>query len=65
MGIRSILSKPLAKWVVNDQKKWALNPDKFQSKLFQNLIKSGSNTQFGKDHNFNDIHNHSHPPLNR
>ena len=59
MGIRSILSKPLAKWVVNDQKKWALNPDKFQSKLFQNLIKSGSNTQFGKDHNFNDIHNHS------
>ena len=59
MGIRSILSKPLAKWVVNDQKKWALNPDKFQSKLFQNLIKSGSNTLFGKDHNFNDIHNHS------
>ena len=59
MGIRSILSKPLAKWVVNDQKKWALNPDKFQSKLFQNLIKSGSNTQFGRDHNFNDIQNHS------
>ena len=59
MGIRSILSKPLAKWVVNDQKKWALNPDKFQSKLFKNLIKSGLNTQFGRDHHFNDIHNHS------
>ena len=59
MGIRSILSKPIAKWVVNDQKKWSLNPGKFQSRLFKKLIKSGSNTQFGRDHNFDQIHNHA------
>ena len=59
MGIRSLLSKPLAKWVVNDQKKWALNPGKFQSNLFRKLIKSGSKTQFGRDHQFDEIRNHT------
>ena len=59
MGIRSILSKPLAKWVVNDQKKWALNPVKFQSNLFRKLIKSGSKTHFGRDHQFGEIRNHT------
>ena len=59
MGIRSLLSKPLAKWVVNDQKKWALNPGKFQSNLFRKLIKSGSKTQFGRDHQFDEIQNHT------
>ena len=59
MGIRSILSKPLAKWIVYDQKKWALNPGKFQSNLFRKLIKSGSKTQFGRDHQFDEIQNHT------
>lgn len=59
MGIRSILSKPLAKWKVYDQKKWALNPGKFQSNLFRKLIKSGSKTQFGRDHQFDEIRNHT------
>ena len=59
MGIRSILSKPLAKWIVYDQKKWALNPGKFQSTLFRKLIKSGSKTQFGRDHQFDEIRNHT------
>ena len=59
MGIRSILSKPLAKWIVYDQKKWALNPGKFQSNLFRKLIKSGSKTQFGRDHQFGEIRNHT------
>ncbi len=59
MGIRSILSKPIAKWIVYDQKKWALNPGKFQSNLFRKLIKSGSKTQFGRDHQFDEIQNHT------
>lgn len=59
MGIRSLLSKPIAKWIVYDQKKWALNPGKFQSNLFRKLIKSGSKTQFGRDHQFNEIRNHT------
>jgi len=59
MGIRSILSKPIAKWIVYDQKKWALNPGKFQSNLFRKLIKSGSKTQFGRDHQFDEIRNHT------
>ena len=59
MGIRSILSKPIAKWIVYDQKKWALNPGKFQSNLFRKLIKSGSKTQFGRNHQFDEIRNHT------
>ena len=59
MGIRSILSKPLAKWIVYDQKKWALNPGKFQFNLFKKLIKSGAKTQFGRDHKFDEIQNHT------
>ena len=58
MGIRSILSKPIAKWIVYDQKKWAFNPGKFQSNLFRKLIKSGLKTQFGRDHQFDEIRNH-------
>jgi len=40
-------------------KKWALNPGKFQSNLFRKLIKSGSKTQFGRDHQFDEIRNHT------
>ena len=58
MGIRGILSKPLAKAVVAAQKKWAANPGKTQQKIFEKIIKKAKGTSFGKDHGFGDIKNY-------
>jgi hypothetical protein len=58
MGIRSILSKPFAAYVVNQQKKWALDPFRIQEKVFRQLIEGGKNTKFGKEHSFDLIKNY-------
>ena len=46
---------------------WSMSPIKTQKKVFKKLIKSGSQTIFGKDHNFKKIKTHSdyvkHVPL--
>lgn len=58
MGIRSILSKPLAAYVAAQQKKWALDPFKTQEKVLNQLVKGGKNTKFGKNHHFETIRNY-------
>ena len=58
MRIRSGLSKPLASLIAKQQKKWALAPEKYQNKIFDQLIKNGAKTLFGQDHNFKDIANY-------
>jgi hypothetical protein len=55
MGIRSILSKPIAAYVVNQQRKWAARPAEVQQNLMQHLVNQGVSTIFGKDHHFKDI----------
>jgi len=55
MGIRSRLSIPLAKFIVNQERKWMADPVSAQQKWFKNLIGKAENTQFGKDHEFRDI----------
>jgi hypothetical protein len=55
MGIRSILSKPLAKLLLYNRSKWIKNPVETQEKVFQQLVKIGSKTAFGADHHFNKI----------
>ncbi len=59
MGIRASLSKPLAGIITREQKKWSSDPEKFQQKIFEQLIKVGSNTVFGHDHDFKDITNYA------
>ena len=59
MSIKSFLAKPFAKFATNQVKKWAENPHKTQEKVFKNLIKKGSKTAFGKDHNFENINNYA------
>ncbi|MEM1138005.1 MAG: GH3 auxin-responsive promoter family protein [Bacteroidota bacterium] len=59
MGIRSLLSKPLAAYINYYQKKWSTQPASTQNKLLQRLIKKGSTTTFGIDHHFNDIKNYN------
>jgi hypothetical protein len=58
MGIRASLSKPFASVVVAQQNAWSADPEKYQKKIFDQLIKIGSATSFGKDHDFKDIANY-------
>lgn len=58
MGIRSVLSKPLAAYIARQQQKWSSEPEQSQDKVFQTLIKKASNTRFGKDHGFSAINDY-------
>ncbi|MDO1446055.1 GH3 auxin-responsive promoter family protein [Rhodocytophaga aerolata] len=58
MGIRALLSKPLAAYIVQAQNKWAASPVETQQKTFQHLLAEGKNTLFGKDHHFENIRSH-------
>ncbi|MFT7055047.1 MAG: hypothetical protein ACJAR3_000674, partial [Roseivirga sp.] len=55
MGIRSVLSKPLAAFVAAQQRKWSLNPMDAQQNVFDKNIAAASQTVFGKDHGFEEI----------
>ena len=58
MGFRSFLSKPFAKYIVNQQKKWSSNPGASQKKVFDQLLTKARDTKFGVDHNFSSIKTH-------
>lgn len=58
MGIRSVLSKPFAKKVVNYQKKWSQEAGKYQQNIFNKIITKASSTVFGENHGFADIKTH-------
>lgn len=55
MGVRSVLSRPLAKWVVQRQQEWMHRPAEAQQRWFRQLVSSGKATRFGQDHRFGDI----------
>lgn len=55
--LKSFLAKPFAKYVVKKTAKWANKPQQTQEKVFQNLIKTAQDTQFGEDHHFKNIKN--------
>ena len=55
MGIKSWLSIPFAKYVVNQQRKWAQKPVMHQKRTFESLIVQGRETLFGEDHGFKHI----------
>ncbi|MGV9002546.1 GH3 auxin-responsive promoter family protein [Flavobacterium sp.] len=55
MSIKTIAAKLFAKRIYNKTQKWASKPVETQQKVFEALIKSASETEFGKDHNFSKI----------
>ncbi|HAA16235.1 MAG TPA: hypothetical protein DCE41_32840 [Cytophagales bacterium] len=59
MGIRGTLSKPLARYIVRQQNKWAAKPIETQQEVFNQLIAKGQHTVFGKDHDFASIRSHA------
>jgi len=58
MGFRSLLSKPLARYVVDQQQNWMFNAPTFQHQWRQKLVQQAKNTTFGHDHVFKDIHSY-------
>lgn len=59
MGIRSVLSKPLAAIVASQQRSWSMRPGETQKKVFKSIISGAKNTVFGRDHNFKNIRSHA------
>lgn len=55
MGFKSFILKPYARYMAGQVKKWSKNPLKIQENIFHELIRTGSNTAFGKDHRFDEI----------
>jgi GH3 auxin-responsive promoter len=55
MSIKTIGAKIFASIIHNKTQKWANNPVETQQNVFQSLIKEAQNTQFGKDHHFDEI----------
>ncbi|GAA4068288.1 GH3 auxin-responsive promoter family protein [Flavobacterium cheonanense] len=55
MSIKSIAAKLFAKSIHKKTQKWASNPVETQQKVFNDLIRQAKETQFGKDHKFNEI----------
>ena len=55
MSIKSIAAKIFAKKIHKKTLKWASKPVQTQQKVFEELIHLAKNTQFGKDHRFDEI----------
>lgn len=55
MGIRSVLSRPLAYWVYQEQKRWSQKPVESQQSIFKALVEKGADTRYGKEHDFRGI----------
>ncbi len=58
MGLLSVLSKPLAKFIARKTRAWSGRPVESQAKVFSDLLTGGINTLFGREHNFSEIKNY-------
>jgi GH3 auxin-responsive promoter len=58
MTIKSILAKPFANYIYKQIKKQMEHAVESQQAIFNSLIKVGTKTEFGKDHNFSAIKTH-------
>jgi hypothetical protein len=59
MKIKSLLAKPFASIIHRQIRKGMLTAIEDQQNIFQYLIKSGSKTEFGKEHGFDEIKSHT------
>ena len=59
MSIKTIAAKLFAGYIYKKIQRWANDPINAQQRIFDDLIWSAKETQFGKDHNFGSITNYS------
>ena len=57
-SLKARLSKPFANIVAKRISKWADNPVKTQTKVFNQLIQQAKYTAFGRDHDFSSIYSY-------
>jgi len=55
MGYKSFLLRPIAKKIARDIKRWSAAPLSAQQRVFDELIRQGRRTVFGRDHGFDRI----------
>ncbi|MBO9582979.1 MAG: GH3 auxin-responsive promoter family protein [Flavobacterium sp.] len=55
MSIKSIAAKIFARKIYKQTLRWAEKPVETQQKVFKSLIENALNTEFGKDHHFDQI----------
>ncbi len=55
MSIKSFAAKIFAKYIQHEIYKWSSKPEETQAKVFREIIEAAKNTQFGQDHNFENI----------
>src|ERR1035438_8041345 len=58
MGLKSAISLPFAKYIAKNTHKWSNNPHQTQQKVFDELIKVGRNTAYGREHNLPLVNNY-------
>jgi hypothetical protein len=59
MSVKALAARIFAAIVDWKTNKWLNRPVASQEKVFKSLLRKGMNTQFGKDHHFDEIHTHS------
>ena len=59
MSLKSFAAKIFAKNIAKKTAEWVNNPIQTQEKVFQSLIATAKNTDFGKDHHFSNIITHA------
>ena len=55
MSLKAFAAKIFASYIQKKTHRWASNPVQTQQNVFKSLIQEARNTQFGKDHGFDDI----------
>lgn len=55
MSLKSIFARPFANYIYKQIQKGKLNAITNQQAIFENLMKNGSDTLFGKDHNLSEV----------
>ena len=58
MNLKSLLAKPFASYIHKKLQKGMETAVEDQEAILKSLLKTGRNTQFGKDHNLQDVHAH-------
>lgn len=58
MSIKSFAARLFAKYIRKQINRWSKQPIQTQQAVFNTLIQSAAETQFGKDHHFSDITSH-------
>lgn len=59
MSLKSVAAKIFAKKVAKRTAQWVENPIQTQERVFKEIIKKASRTNFGKDHDFSAIQSHA------